>query len=73
VTEVLKREADMKGNNIKVAVVNGWVTLSGCADHVVQWAMADCTVRCVGGVKGVTNVMDIGGAHHHHIHQARHQ
>jgi osmotically-inducible protein OsmY len=40
---------------VKLAVEGGWLTISGDAPHKVERSAAECVVRCVPGVKGVTN------------------
>lgn len=59
VMDALRRDADVRGDGITVTAVDGWVTLRGRAEHLVQRSMADCTVRYVPGVKGVTNLLTL--------------
>jgi osmotically-inducible protein OsmY len=64
VLQALRHHADVRDDRIAVTVTDGWVTLSGRATHVVQWAMADCTARYVPGVKGVTNAIEVPEPEH---------
>lgn len=54
-TEALERENLVAGQRIVVSVERGWLTISGRASHAVERSAAECVVRCVPGVKGVTN------------------
>lgn len=56
---VLRRDADVRDNRVGVTVSDGWVTLAGPVEHIVQWAMADCTARYLPGVRGVINLLHI--------------
>lgn len=58
----LERENITPGRRIAVAVERGWLTLSGRASHPVERAAAECVVRYVAGVRGVTNRLVIAHA-----------
>ena len=60
VMDTLRRDADVRGHSLTVTVENRWLTLHGRADHVVQWSLADVTARYVPGVRGVTNLIEVG-------------
>lgn len=51
----LERENLAPGRRMSVSVERGWITLSGRASHPVERSAAECVVRYVPGVKGVTN------------------
>ena len=51
----LEREKLLPALRVKLSVEQGWLTLSGNAAHRVERSAAECVVRCVPGVKGVTN------------------
>ena len=51
----LEREKLIPGLHVKLSVEGGWLTISGDAPHKVERSAAECVVRCVPGVKGVTN------------------
>jgi osmotically-inducible protein OsmY len=40
---------------VRLSVEHGWLTISGKAAHKVERSAAECVVRYVPGVKGVTN------------------
>lgn len=54
-TEALERENLVAGQRMIVSVERGWLTISGRASHTVERSAAECVLRCVPGVKGVTN------------------
>jgi osmotically-inducible protein OsmY len=60
VMETLRRDADVRGHSLTVTVENRWLTLHGRVDHVVQRSLADVTARYVPGVRGVTNLIEVG-------------
>ncbi len=51
----LERERLIPGLHVRLSVESGWLTISGDAPHKVERSAAECVVRCVPGVKGVTN------------------
>lgn len=51
----LRREKLLPGLRIELSVDRGWLTISGRAAHPVERSAAECVVRCVPGVRGVTN------------------
>ena len=51
----LEREQLIPGLRVKLSVEGGWLTISGDAPHKVERSAAECVVRSVPGVKGVTN------------------
>jgi osmotically-inducible protein OsmY len=51
----LEREKLLPGLRVRLSVEHGWLTLSGNAAHKVERSAAECVVRYVPGVKGVTN------------------
>ena len=51
----LEREKLIPGLHVKLSVEGGWLTISGDAPHKVERSAAECVVRSVPGVKGVTN------------------
>ena len=51
----LEREKLFPALRVKLSVEHGWLTLSGDAAHRVERSAAECVVRYVPGVKGVTN------------------
>ncbi len=51
----LVREQLIPGLRVKLSVEGGWLTISGDAPHKVERSAAECVVRSVPGVKGVTN------------------
>ncbi|HEY9517057.1 MAG TPA: BON domain-containing protein, partial [Gemmatimonadaceae bacterium] len=51
----LKSEYIVPGSRFTIDVERGWLTLSGFAAHPVERSAAECVVRCVPGVVGVTN------------------
>jgi osmotically-inducible protein OsmY len=51
----LERENLLPGLRVKLSVDHGWLTISGDAAHRVERSAAECVVRYVPGVKGVTN------------------
>ncbi len=51
----LEREKLIPGIHVALSVERGWLTISGDAPHKVERSAAECVVRCVPGVKGVTN------------------
>ncbi len=73
--DALRRDADVRDDDrITLTVENGWITLHGCADNIVQRSMAEVTARYAPGVRGVTNLLEIaarrsrdgGRVHAHH-------
>jgi osmotically-inducible protein OsmY len=53
--KALERENLLPGLRVRLSVEHGWLTLSGSAAHRVERSAAECVVRYVPGVKGVTN------------------
>lgn len=51
----LEREKLIPGLRVELSVEHGWLTISGDAPHKVERSAAECVVRSVPGVKGVTN------------------
>ena len=51
----LERENLDSKQRMTVFVDRGWLTISGHASHSVERSAAECVVRCVPGVRGVTN------------------
>lgn len=51
----LEREKLLPDLRVRLSVEQGWLTLSGNAAHKVERSAAECVVRYVPGVKGVTN------------------
>jgi osmotically-inducible protein OsmY len=60
VMETLRRDADVRGDSVTVTVENRWLTLRGHADHAVQSSLAEVTASYVPGVRGVTNLIEVG-------------
>lgn len=58
----LEREQLLPGLRVSLSVDHGWLTLSGDAAHGVERSAAECVVRYVPGVKGVTNRLVIAMA-----------
>ena len=50
---------------IKAAVVDGWITLSGCVQWDYQKQAAAAAVRYVVGATGVTDLITVGGEPSH--------
>jgi osmotically-inducible protein OsmY len=48
-------------HSVKVVVSSGWVTLSGTLEWEYQRTSAERAVRSVGGVKGVSNMIQLQG------------
>lgn len=55
VVDALRREHLAPEGRLTVAVAEGWLTLGGHVEHVVELAAAECVGRYVPGVTGVTN------------------
>lgn len=53
--KALERENLLPGLRVKLSVDHGWLTISGDAAHKVECSAAECVVRYVPGVRGVTN------------------
>ncbi|HEY9429694.1 MAG TPA: BON domain-containing protein [Gemmatimonadaceae bacterium] len=51
----LEREKLLPGLRVRLSVEHGWLTISGNAPHKVERSAAECVVRYIPGVKGVTN------------------
>jgi osmotically-inducible protein OsmY len=51
----LEREKLLPDLRVRLSVEHGWLTLSGSATHGVERSAAECVVRYVHGVTGVTN------------------
>lgn len=51
----LERANLLPGLRVKLSVDHGWLTISGDAAHKVERSAAECVVRYVPGVRGVTN------------------
>jgi osmotically-inducible protein OsmY len=60
----LKRENLDAEQRMTVFVDRGWLTISGSASHSVERSAAECVVRCIPGVIGVTNRLVIALADH---------
>jgi osmotically-inducible protein OsmY len=60
VVATLVQNAMLPDGTVWVAVRGGWVTLKGQVDWDSQRAAAGVLTRCVPGVRGVTNVIDVG-------------
>ena len=58
----LERENLDAEQRMMVFVDRGWLTISGRASHFVERSAAECVVRCVPGVRGVTNRLVIAMA-----------
>jgi osmotically-inducible protein OsmY len=58
----LERERLIPGLHVRLSVESGWLTISGDAPHKVERSAAECVVRCVPGVKGVTNCIVVSMA-----------
>jgi osmotically-inducible protein OsmY len=57
----LEREHIVSEGRFAINVERGWLTLEGRADHFVERSAAECVVRYVPGVEGVTNRLEVGG------------
>jgi osmotically-inducible protein OsmY len=55
----LQSRVDVPGDQIKVMVKEGWITLEGNVDWYYQKKAAELAVKYLLGVKGVTNVIDV--------------
>jgi len=55
----LESHISIPGDQIKVAVKNGWLTLEGTVDWQFQKALAESAVKKLKGVIGVTNSIDV--------------
>jgi osmotically-inducible protein OsmY len=55
----IRAQLPVSGENIKVTLKNGWVTLEGEVEWQYQRLAAENAVRRVRGVKGVTNAIEI--------------
>lgn len=55
----IKTRLPLAGENIKVVVEDGWVTLEGEVEWHYQRELAESTVRWVKGVKGITNLIKL--------------
>ena len=53
----LQREKLLPGLRMELSVEQGWLTISGKAAHSVERSAAECVVRSVPGVRGVTNLL----------------
>ena len=53
----LQRENLLPGLRMELSVEQGWLTISGKAAHPVERSAAECVVRSVPGVRGVTNLL----------------
>jgi osmotically-inducible protein OsmY len=51
----LERENLLEALRVELAVDHGWLTISGAAAHSVDRSAAECVVRYIPGVRGVTN------------------
>lgn len=60
----LEREKLFPDLRVRLSVEHGWLTLSGNAPHKVERSAAECVVRYVPGVKGVTNDIVVALADH---------
>ena len=78
-TDALHRDADVRHDRITLTVEDGWITLRGCADTLVERSMAEVTARYAPGVRGVTNLLEVaaqrardgGRAHASHARSSR--
>jgi osmotically-inducible protein OsmY len=59
VVNALKWHVWVPHDTIKVKVGEGWVTLEGAVDAEFQRECADEAVRCLTGVKGLTNLITV--------------
>ena len=57
--DAIRREADVRDDRITLTVEDGWITLRGRAENVVQRSMAEVTARYAPGVRGVTNLLEV--------------
>ena len=55
----IKSKLPTIGEQLKVVVANGWITLEGAVEWEFQRLAADRAVRRVKGVKGVTNSIEL--------------
>jgi osmotically-inducible protein OsmY len=58
---VLKWDAEVPDDRIKMKVEDGWITLEGSVDWYYQKSAAERAVRYLTGVKGVTNLVSVKG------------
>jgi osmotically-inducible protein OsmY len=56
---IIAWNARIPGNEVKVTVAQGWVTLSGNVHWHYQRAAAESAVRHLSGVVGVTNLIEV--------------
>ena len=56
---VLKWNAEVPDDRIKMKVEDGWITLEGSVDWYYQRTAAERAVRYLTGVKGVTNLVSV--------------
>ena len=59
VIATLEQNAMLPEGAVWVRVSNGWVTLHGHVDWSSQRAAATVLARCVPGVRGVTDLLDV--------------
>ncbi len=57
--DAIKWNVSIPRDRIKVAVENGWVTLTGTLDWMYQKEAAEDEVCCLVGVRGVTNLVTL--------------
>jgi osmotically-inducible protein OsmY len=57
--EALRRNSFVPADQVKVIVVNGWITLKGEVAHEYQRRAAEQAVRFLPGVRGVSNLIAV--------------
>ncbi len=57
--DIIAWDTTIPDEHIQVVVQNGWVTLRGYADWAFQRNNAEAAVRRLGGVLGVTNLIEV--------------
>jgi osmotically-inducible protein OsmY len=55
----LERNVNVPGDRIRVTVKDGWLTLDGKVGWCYQKGAAEHAVRCLAGVRGITNNIEI--------------
>jgi osmotically-inducible protein OsmY len=61
VRSIIRWTVGLSEDSVKVQVEKGWVTLRGEVDWAYQSHIATRTISCMRGVKGVSNLIRIGG------------
>jgi len=69
----LERENLLAGLRVELSVEQGWLTISGAAAHEVERSAAECVVRYVPGVRGVTNRLTVAMADRREQSSRRHR